>query len=569
MSTWRPISPTARWQRWLPARLHRPARWIIRITLAALLAVTTLVVTYALKAQRYDLDRVAQPPVGTRFFDRDGAPLAAAGASGRQLAQRSDIPAFLVDALRAREDARFFDHSGIDVRGLARALLRNLKDRKFTQGASTLSMQLVRNTFGLKEKSLDRKLLEIALTLRLEARYSKDEILTHYLNTIYFGAGADGISQAARVYFGKSPRELSEGECALIVGIIRGPHIFSPSRNLPAALAQREQTLDRLVAMGLIDPARRHTIANEPVRLVPEENRTSASSYALQAVRRELDWILGEIDALSSGLQVTTTLDAAWQARLEHEVSQAISQLESDPSWTHPRAAAHPPGTDPRYLQFAAVTTETKTGATLAVIGGRDFQDSRFDRTRAHRDLGSIIEPFVAAAAAEGDHPVLPGRPVQTGRAAGPSRVVAVARRCGLTGRFNESEDLFRGAAAASPASLSVALATLGNQGRRPTPFLVRQIRDSSGRIVYSATPRLVPAVSTPTAAAGLRILPATGSTRTLTGATGSERDAWILRLGPSGATALWIGFDQPAPIAPEPRLDSLLDTITARLENR
>ena len=273
---------------------------------------------------------------------------AAPGGGGRKLVTRADIPDFLVKSLQAREDARFFDHHGVDVRGLARATVRNLKDRDFTQGASTLSMQLARNSFQIKQKSLHRKLLEIALTLRVEARYTKDEILTHYLNRIYFGAGADGIEQAARTYFGKATRDLSDGECALIVGIIRGPHIFSPFRNLDAALEQRDQTLNRMVAMGFIDQARRDAIAAEPVRLVSDEQRETQTSYALQAVRRELDNILDEGEIQLGGLHVHTTLDAAWQQRLETELTHAVEDLEREKSWAHPTHKDHPPGAPSR-----------------------------------------------------------------------------------------------------------------------------------------------------------------------------------------------------------------------------
>lgn len=533
------------------------------------MALATLAIVLSLQAQRFDLEEVARAPAGPVFYDREGREWEAAGGMNHRLVTRQDLPDFLVDALRAREDARFFEHGGVDGRGLARALLRNLRDRRFTQGASTLSMQLARNTFQLKGKSLARKLLEIALTLRLEWRYTKDEILTHYLNTIYFGAGAHGIEQAAQTYFGKTTRNLSDGESALLVGIIRGPHVFSPVRNLPAALAQREQTLDRLVSMGLLKPARRDRLAAEPVTLASDRGRDTRASYALQAVRRELDRILEPLGQSPNGLKVETTLDIAWQSRLERELTRAVEKLEGEAAWRHPTRAEHAAGTAPRYVQFAAVTTERRTGATLALIGGRDFSHSRFDRTRSSRDLGSAFEPFVAAAAAEMNHPVLPGQPVQTGRAAGAARVGRTAWRCGLSGPFAETEDLFRGSLPATPQEVSVGLATLGNGGDRPDPHLIRTIHTASGAVIYQVKPRLSPALSARAARAAVGILQASGGTRNLIGATGSERDAWMLRLGPGGATALWIGFDQPAAIAPEPRLRALLGEFVERLENR
>lgn len=569
MSNWRPIPPLPLWRRYLPAPLQGPAALFFQLSVAALVLFLGFAFFYLILAMRFDLEQVASLPAATTFCDRENLEISAPGSRGRQLVQRKDIPDFLVKSLQAREDARFFEHHGVDIRGLLRATVRNIKDRDFTQGASTLSMQLARNCFKMKQKSLHRKFLEIALTLRIESRYSKDEILTHYLNRIYFGAGADGIEQAARVYFGKTTRDLDEGECAMIVGIIRGPHIFSPFRNLEAALEQRDQTLNRLIAMNLIDRAHRDAITAKPVKLVSEEQRETQTSYALQAVRRELDRILEDDDIRLGGLRVKTTLDSAWQNRMELELTRAVEDLEHEKSWPHPTEANHLSGTEPAYLQYAAVTTETRTGATLALIGGRNYADSRFDRTRSSRDLGSAFEPFVAAAAAERGKLVLPGKPVQTGRQIGPAEVERIAKRCGIAGPFLQTEDLFRGSVAATPLEMSVGLATLGNQGKRARPYLIQEIRDSTGEVIYTAKPVMSAALSPAAALDATSVLQRSGGTRCFTGATGSERDAWTLRLGPGGATAIWLGFDKPTAIAREPRLKSLLDEFVERLENR
>lgn len=568
MSTWRPISPPPFWKRWLPEVLHGPVRLLFQVSIVAIILLTGFAFFYFMLAMRFNLDEVAKLPVGTTFHDRQGTEIAAPGSTGRKLVTRQDIPDFLIKSLRAREDARFFEHSGVDVRGLARATVRNLKDRNFTQGASTLSMQLARNCFKMKEKSLHRKFLEIALTLRIESRYSKDEILTHYLNRIYFGSGAYGIEQASRTYFDKPTRDLSDGECSLVVGIIRGPHIFSPFRDLEKALEQRGQTLNRMVAMGFIDQARRETIAAEPVKLVSEEQRETQTSYALQAVRRELDRLLDDGTLPPGGLHVYTTLDAGWQLRLETELNHAVEDLEHEKSWPHPTQKDHVPGSEPAYVQYAAITTETKTGGILALIGGRNYGHSRFDRTRSSRDLGSAFEPFVAAAAAERGKLVLPGKPVQTGRQIGPNEVQRLAKRCGIAGPFLETEDLFRGSVAATPMEMSIGLATLGNKGKRPKPYLIREIRDAAGEVLYKAKPELTQALSPSAALDATSVLSRKNNTRTFTGATGSERDAWTLRLGPSGSTAIWIGFDKPVGIAREPRLKSLLDEFVKRLGN-
>jgi penicillin-binding protein 1A len=569
MSTWRPNSPLPFWRRWLPESLHGPLSLLFQLAVLALIVLSGIAFFYFTLAMRFDLEEVSRLPAGTTFYDRKGAEISAPGGVGRKLVKRQDIPDFMVKALLAREDARFFQHQGVDVRGLARAFVRTLKDRDFTQGASTLSMQLARNSFKMKQKSLHRKFLEIALTLRVESRYTKDEILTNYLNRIYFGAGADGIEQAARTYFAKATRDLGEGECAMLVGIIRGPHIFSPFRNLGAAIEQRDQTLARMMALGFLDEARRAAILAAPVPLVDVEQRETQTSYALQALRRELDGILDAGDIRLGGLQVHTTLNAAWQQRMEEELTHAVEDLEKEKSWTHPTHKNHLTGSAPAYVQYAAITTETRSGATLALIGGRDYGHSRFDRTRSSRDLGSAFEPFVAAAAAERGKLVLPGKPVQTGRQIGPAEVERIAKRCGIRGSFfAPSEDLFRGSVSATPMELSVGLATLGNKGKRPTPYLIREIRDATDEVIYAAQPQLNQAISPSAALDATTVLRSTNGTRCFTGATGSERDAWTLRLGPGGATAIWIGFDKPTAIAPEPRLKSLLDEFVQRLGN-
>jgi membrane peptidoglycan carboxypeptidase len=568
MSTWRPISRPPWWQRILPEWLHTPVIWVFWLGVTGLVAFAGFLFFYFMLAMKFDLREVAALPAANRFYDRKGIEIDAPSGTGQKLAKRGDLPDFLVKALQAREDARFFEHIGVDFRGLARATVRNLKDGDFTQGASTLSMQLARNTYEIRAKSMHRKFLEIALTLRIEARYSKDEILTNYLNRIYFGSGAHGIEQAARTYFGKPVRELNEGECAMVIGIIRGPHIFSPLRNPKGAIEQRDQTLNRMVAMGFITDDQRRRIEAAPIHLANDEQDKAQRSYALQAIRRELERILEENDIRADGLHIHTTLDIGWQQRLENELAVAVADLEKERSWPHAKPGDYQAGTEPKYIQYAAITTETKTGGTLALIGGRDFGHSRFDRTRSRRDLGSAFEPFVAAAAAERGKLVFPGKPVITGRQIGPTEVERLAKRCGLSGPFLNTEDLFRGSVAATPSEMSIGLATLGNAGKRPTPFIIREIKDASKKTLYKATPRLVAALSPQAANEATTVLANRAGTRCFTGATGSERDAWTLRLGPGGSTAIWIGFDQPAAIARESRLKALLDEFVRRLGN-
>jgi membrane peptidoglycan carboxypeptidase len=569
MSTWRPIRRTPAWLAWMPGWLRMSLKWALWTGVVCAALGLMVALYYFSKAAQFDLAEVAKMPAHTAIYDRNGKELGSGGPNSRRLITRADIPNFLVNALRAREDARFFEHNGVDFRGLARAMVRNVKDGDFTQGASTLSMQLARNTFEIREKSINRKLLEIALTLRLETRYSKDEILANYLNRIYFGAGCHGIEQAARTYFGKPTSQLNEAESAMLVGIIRGPHIFSPFRNLDAAREQQAQTLARMKAMGFIDAAEVERVKAIPIKLVPQEQRGGERSYALEAIQKELQTILDDVDIRDGGLTVRSTLDAGWQTRLETDLSESLQKIEQSKSWNYPTHANHQTGTEPQYLQCAAVTLETKTGGILALVGGRDYLDSRYDRSSvARRDLGSTFSPWVAAAAAERGRLVLPGKPVQTGRQIGPKETIRIAKRCGITGPFVETEDLFRGSAAATPLELATGLATLGNGGLRPKPYLIQSITAPDGKVLYTAKPDTTPAIGKQAAKEAAALLEKEAGTRVHGGATGSGRDAWLARLGPKGSTAIWIGFDDPQRISSAQQLDSVLDDMAQRLGN-
>jgi len=548
--------------------MHCPIVLLFQISLALLVIALGVVFFYFLMASKFDLDEVTELPRGNIYYDRNGMEIDVPGVGGRRVVKREELPEFLVEALMAREDARFYEHGGVDFRGLARATVRNIKDRDFTQGASTLSMQLARNTYEMRAKSLHRKALEIALTLRVEGRYSKDEILTNYLNRIYFGSGAYGVDQAARTYFGKTVSQLHPGECAMVVGIIRGPHIYSPLRDFEAAIEQRNQTLARMVDARFITQERADAVKDLKISLNKKEQNTIQGSYALRAVGRELETVMEKQDIVLNGLKVYTTLDAGWQKRLETELDSAVSDLEREKNWEHPKHADHQPGTASDYLQFAAVTTETKSGAILAFIGGRDYSHSTWDRTRSKRDLGSAFEPFVAAAAAERGKLVLRGKPIQTGRQIGAAEVERLAKRCGISGPFLQTEDLFRGAVAATPMEMSVGLATLGNLGKKPQPFMIRRITDSEGKVLFESKVKTTAALSGEAAKEAVGVLNDISGTRCFIGATGSKRDAWTLRLGPSGSTAIWIGFDIPAKIAGESRLNALLAEFVTRLGN-
>lgn len=569
--SWRPQEPPARWLSKIPARYHKLVRFTLRVSLIGIAAFACFCLYYIGLASSYDITQVGKLPQRNIVYDRYNNEIDAIVGSNIELINFDDLPPFMVKALQAREDAEFFTHSGIHLRGLARATVRNIKDRKFTQGASTLSMQLARNTYEIRAKSLHRKFLEIALTLRVEKHYSKQQIMAGYLNRIYFGVGAGhlGIQDAAKHYFGKHVRDLNEGECAMLIGIIRGPHIFSPWRDLDAAKSQRNQVLDRMIAMKFISEEEKQRIIALPIKITAPDDSNTEKSYAIQAVVKEVNKLVSDEEIQLGGLKIYTTLDMPWQRRLEGELKQAIASLEKEKSYSAPTLAQHKGTANPEYLQMTAVTLETKTGAILAQIGGREYEHSRFDRCHsARRDLGSAFEIFVAAAAAERGRPVYPGSPVATGRPIGPEGVERIARRCGLTGPFLQTEDLYRGSVSATPMEMAIGLATLANQGSRPRPYLIRQIVNSDNEVIAENGPLFFPALTAPAARKSLSVLKETKGTDAFTGATGSEREAWTLRLGPKGSTAIWVGFDKPQVITQETRLKKLLSEIVDRLDN-
>jgi len=351
--SWRPANQSSRFPEWVPKRLHGPLRWMVKWGAMSAIVVVAVVIFYFYLALKFDLSDVARMPERSVILDRHGEAYGLIHGERRRLITRDEIPEVMVQALRAREDLRFYDHSGVDTRGLARATLRNIKDRSFTQGASTLTMQLARNSYDMRAKSLHRKFLEIALTLRIESQYTKDEILAHYLNRIYFGSGCQGVEEAAQTYFGCSVSELNTGESAMLVGIIRGPHIFSPLRNIEGAKTQRDEVLDRMVACEFLTEEEKQDAMKAPIRLVSEEGRHQNSSYARESVRKKLQKILDANDIRSGGLKIYTTLDSSMQKRSEKLMKSSFPEIN-----------------DTDDLQASTVVIDPKTGGILALCGG-------------------------------------------------------------------------------------------------------------------------------------------------------------------------------------------------------
>lgn len=484
---------------------------------------------YAYQASKFDLAQVAEMPERTVLIDRKGLEFATIHGSKRRLISHEEIPEFLKEALFAREDARFLDHKGVDFRGLARATLRNLKDRDFTQGASTLSMQLARNTFDLRaKKSLHRKFLEIALTYRIESKYSKAEILTHYLNRIYFGAGCNGIEEAALHYFGRQTSALSRGQCALLVGIIRAPHLCSPSRNREGAIRQRDEVLERLVTIGSLTEAEAETIKAEPLDFREPDRIASESSHAMRALRRPLEVVLDKTQITIGGLRVVTSIDFDLQRQLEILVQ--TTRL-------------------PAGAQMAAVSLDPQSGDVLAVVGCREKKPTGFNRALdARRDLGpAMTEPLIGTIALERGHLPLAGNPVATGRQLRENDAVQLLQRFGIDGILGKGDDLYRGSLTVSPLALATAYATLLSGGSRPTPIFVKELIGKD-EVLFSREPTFFPAFAEHSR---LSVIP-----DFLDGTSLPGTDYWAATLAEEKVIVVWVGYDTPAPLklSPEQR---------------
>jgi len=474
---------------------------------------------YAWQAGKFDLAEVAKIPARTVLIDREGVEIGTIHGANRRLVTSGEIPQFLKDCLFAREDSRFMDHEGVDLIGLARATVRNLKDRDFTQGASTLSMQLARNTYDLRaKKSLNRKFLEIALTYRIESRFSKEEILTHYLNRIYFGSGCNGIEEASLTYFGVPTAKLNQGQCALLVGIIRAPHAFSPWRNLKGALDQRNEVLGRLLATGQITSEELKKIREIPLNLRDADSEIVETSHGTRVLRRPLEAVLDESQITEGGLTVETSLDFKLQQGIEELIR--TTPLPDD-------------------CQMAAIALDPRNGDILGIVGCREENPSGFNRSLdSYRDLGrNLIEPLVATAAMERGHVPVSENPVATGRQLHPEDAVQLLGRYGFSRKPTPGDDLYRGALSASLLEVATAYATILEGGSRPAPVFVRKVKNGENTL-FSRPSAFFPAFSD-------HAIPSR-MPRSTSGFSIPHFDFWATGLRKHRVIVLWIGYDQP-----------------------
>jgi len=529
--SWSSYHRESRWSRWTRF-LKRVWAFAWKAGLTLLIPLLLVIAWYAYQASKFDLASVESMPARTVLIDRTGIEFGTIHGKNRRLIEHDEIPEFIKLSLFAREDGRFMEHEGVDFMGLARATLRNLKDLDFTQGASTLSMQLARNTYDLREKkSLNRKFLEIALTYRVEAKYSKKEILTHYLNRIYFGSGCHGIEEAALTYFGTSTPQLNQSQAALLVGIIRAPHACSPWRNLEGALRQRDEVLARLVTTEKITSAESDQIKTLPLNLRSPEEERIETSHGTRVLRRPLEIVLDKTQITIGGLRAVTSIDFSVQNGLE-------KMIQSLPL--------------PDTCQIAALSLDPRNGDVLGVVGCREKNPTGFNRALdSSRDLGpDLIEPLIGTIALERGHLPIAGKPVLTGRQLQTQDAIQLLSRFGFKGKFGKGDDLYRGTLSVSLLELATAYATVIQQGSRPEPIFVRELQHQD-QTLFTRASSSYPAFSQH---AHLETIP-----RHLSGMSLPKTDLWAAALTDEQVIVVWIGFDQPQKLQIGPETSDLL----------
>lgn len=542
------------------------------------------------------------PPVVSKVFDKDDELVGEFFIQKRFPVELSHIPDIMVKATIAIEDRKFYNHWGVDIIGITRAVIQNIKAGRTVQGASTITQQLARNLFLTQERTIVRKLKEILLAIQIERRYSKDEILNMYFNQIYYGNGAYGIEAAALSFLGKHVGELNLYEAALLAALPKSPIYFDPFKNPEKALVRRNIVLNAMKETGEIGDKEAERAKNAPLLLNQKINTFSNAPYFIEEIRRRVVRRYGENMLYRNGLDIYTTLDSDLQEKaisslewwLERTEKMYRFKVEKDTS------KKDTTGGMTKYIQGSIVAIEAETGAVRSLVGGRDFEESEFNRaTQAKRQPGSAFKPFVYTACIDNgftpsdevlDIPIVivsggeeysPANydhkfkgPVTIRKALALSRnlaavrliryigeqtVVEYARKMGIKSQLKAVTSLSLGACEVTPLELTSAYSVFPNLGVRIEPYFIEKIEHRDGDLIYEHKIQKEEVIAPATAfvmtdlmrsvieegtAVGVRLRgfsrPAAGKT----GTTDDFSDAWFVGFTPDLVCGVWVGFD-------------------------
>ena len=384
------------------------------LVVASTVFISSLIADLKGQARTFDLNQLDQMESASVILDRNGKIFGQIYVENRQTVPYEQLPPDLINAVIAVEDAKFYQHHGYDALGIIRAALKNLTAGHVRQGGSTVTQQLARNSFSLKERTFRRKLLEIFLARRIEEQFGKQKIMELYLNRIYFGGGLYGAEAAARGYFGKSAREMSLAECATLAGLIKSPNRLSPWSDRANSREVRDFALDRMRDLGFISRERCAAARAEQIAIGSRQN-AQGQTYAVDYIRQQVIAAVGWDRAMNEGFRIHTTIDVDLQKVAEDSVRAHLEAVEQRPDYNHQTYATYAAsfrkaksnGTmsdqpAPEYLQGAVIGFDNATGDILVLVGGRDFEHNQYNRAlQARRPAGTAMLPFVYAAAFE------------------------------------------------------------------------------------------------------------------------------------------------------------------------
>ena len=533
-----------------------------------------------------------RPSATTRIYSSDRVLIAELFVEKRDPVSLKVIPEYLKKAIIATEDRNFYNHSGVDLKGIVRAIIKDIWAGKFIEGASTITQQLAKTLFLNHRKTLGRKLKEAFLAFHLERRYTKDEILELYLNQVYFGSGAYGVESAARIFFDKSVKDLTLAECALVSAMPKAPSRYSPLVNRDLSIKRRNTVLKQMLDTDIINETEYNKALTEILNLSKKNKNSLKAPYFVEYIKDFLENIIGSSRLYKEGLTIYTTLCYELQKAAEDAIAKGLSDLES--RMKH-QGIINP---DP---QSALVSLDIQSGGILVMIGGKDFYKSPYNRaTIAKRQPGSAFKPIVYAHAIEKgftqsmkilDAPVVfrggkngeDWKPENFSRnyqgeitlrkafalsknipairlieMLGPSSVVQFGYKLGIESTLSPNLSLVLGTSEVTLLELTSAYTIFPNMGKSIKPYGVMEVVDHNGRIVWRAKPKKRLVMSRTNAAIMTDMLMAvvkegTGKKASIikrsvagkTGTTDKCKDALFVGFSPSIATGVWVGRDK------------------------
>ena len=531
-----------------------------------------------------------RPSITTRVYADNNELIDEFFLEDRKVIKYEEIPKILIQAFVAAEDARFFQHGGFDMQSMSRAFFKNIEAGKIVQGGSTITQQVAKSLYLSPEKSYIRKIREALLAYKIDRYLTKEEIITLYLNHIYLGHGTYGVEAAAQGYFGKSAQNLTLPEAAMLAGLPKAPTNYSPYLHPDRAYQRQVYVLSRMVEDGYITPQEKERAIATALKFRSIKPKDKIAPYFIENIRRYIQEKYGTDVLYKEGLEVYTTLDIRMQKAARDAVEQGLKEMEEREKY------------EPGKIQGAFFAMDARTGAVKAMVGGRDFQRSEFNRaTQSRRQPGSAFKPLIYTAAFDKgmtpatvivDAPLIFPDPQQPDgvwkpqnfdrKFLGPTTLhnalihsrniitikileeigvdyaAAYAANLGISSPISKNLSLALGTSGVTLEELVRAYGALANQGKRVQPFFIKKIVDRTGLVFEETQPKIEQVIDPRIAfmtsyvmqdvvesGTGQRVRRLGRPVAGKTGTTDDTRDAWFMGFTPSLVAGAWVGFDQ------------------------